>query len=127
MTITELREIQALNTLVFETLGQPEKEREFKFKSLKRWGLDLIIGKKDGKETFFVSEYGKRKAGDIYDEEGVHYEVTEILYEMPKNKKLFAHIEMENGRAYLVGELREGNENIEILRLPAASLLLAYF
>ncbi|WP_457567966.1 TIGR00703 family protein [Desulfurobacterium sp.] len=127
MTITELREIQALNTLVFETLGQPEKEREFKFKSLKRWGLDLIAGKKNGRETFFVSEYGKRKAGDSYSEGGTDYEVTEILYEMPKNKKLFAHIEMENGRAYLVGELREGNENIEILRLPAASLLLAYF
>ncbi|WP_456396355.1 TIGR00703 family protein [Desulfurobacterium sp.] len=127
MTITELREIQALNTLVFETLGQPEKEREFKFKSLKRWGLDLIIGRKNGKETFFVSEYGKRRAGDIYDEGGIHYEVTEILYEMPKNKKLFAHIEMESGRAYLVGELREENENIEILRLPAASLLLTYF
>ncbi|OMH41051.1 TIGR00703 family protein [Desulfurobacterium indicum] len=127
MTITELREIQALNTLVFETLGQPEKEREFKFKSLKRWGLDLIAGKKDGKATFFVSEYGKRKAGDIYDEEGIQYEVTEILYEIPKNKKLFAHIEMENGRAYLVGELRENDKNIEILRLPAASMLLAYF
>ncbi|WP_456464749.1 TIGR00703 family protein [Desulfurobacterium sp.] len=126
MTVAELREIQALNTLVFETLGQPEKGREFKFKSLKRWGLDLIIGKKNGQKAFFVSEYGKRKAGDTYEEEGIHYEVTEVLYEMPKNKKLFAHIEMKNGRAYLVGELIEGSENIEILRLPAPSLLIAY-
>jgi len=73
MNLLELREIQALNTLVFETLGQPEKEREFKFKSLKRWGLDLILGKKGGEETYFVAEYGKRKKGDVYEEEGVEY------------------------------------------------------
>ena len=35
--ITELRLAQLLNTLVFETLGQPEREREFKIKSLKKW------------------------------------------------------------------------------------------
>ncbi len=127
MNVLELREIQALNTLVFETLGQPEKEREFKFKSLKRWGLDLILGKKGGKQTYFVAEYGKRQTGDIYEESGIKYEVDEILYEMPKNKQLFAHIEMHNGRAYLIGQLREKNTNIEILRLPAASLLLAFF
>ncbi len=127
MDLRQLREIQALNTLVFETLGQPEKEREFKFKSLKRWGLDLIFGKRDGEETFFVAEYGKREVGERYEEEGVQYEVSEILYEMPKNKKLFAHIEMMEGRAYIVGQLREGDNNIEILRLPAGSLLLAYF
>ncbi len=125
-TIKELREIQALNTLVFETLGQPEKEREFKFKSLKRWGLDLIFGKKGGKETFFTAEYGKYRKGDTYTLEGVKYEVQEILEEMPKNKRIFAHIEMEQGRAYIVGELREGDENIEILRLPAGVVLLAY-
>ena len=127
MDLRELKEIQALNTLVFETLGQPEKEKEFKFKSLKRWGLDLILGKKDGKETYFVAEEGTKKAGDVYKEGDINYEVSEIIYEMPKNKKLFAHIEMHEGKAYIVGELREGNVNIEILRLPAASLLLAYF
>ncbi len=127
MNILELREIQALNTLVFETLGQPEREREFKFKALKRWGLDLLLGKKNGVETFFVAEFGKRKVGDVYQEGDIEYEVSEVLYEMPKNKKLFAHIEMSEGRAYLVGQLREGDRNIEILRLPASSLLLAYF
>ncbi len=125
--LVELREIQAVNTLVFETLGNPEKEREFKFKSLKRWGLDLILGKKNGKESFFVTEYGKRKKGDVYEEDGITYEVSEVLQDIPKNKKLFAHIEMAEGRAYLVGELKEGDSNLEIFRLPAASLLLAYF
>ncbi len=127
MKVLELREIQALNTLVFETLGQPEKERKFKFKSLKHWGLDLISGKKGGKETYFVAEFGRRHAGDTYEEGGVKYEVNEILYEMPKNKELYAHIEMRDGASYIVGQLREGKENIEIIRLPAASLLLAFF
>ncbi len=127
MSVLELREIQALNTLVFETLGQPEKEREFKFKDLKRWGLDLILGKKGGEQTYFVAEYGKRHAGESYEEDGVRYEVSEILTELPANKRLFAHIEMHEGRAYIVGQLREGSDNIEILRIPAASALLAYF
>jgi len=124
--VYELREVQVLNTLVFETLGQPEKEREFKFKSLKRWGLDLIFGKKGGKLTYFTAEYGKRKVGEKYTEADEQYEVLEILQEMPKNKKIFAHIETHQGTAYLVGELREGDENIEILRLPAGITLLAY-
>ncbi len=124
--IVEIRESQALNTLVFETLGHPEKEREFKFKSLKRWGLDLIQGKVDGKETFFTVELETKKAGDKYSVEGVEYEVTEVLKELPKGKKIFAHIEMVDGRAYFKGDLREGEKNIEIFWIPAGTLLLAF-
>ncbi len=127
MDILQLRELQTINTLVFETLGQPEREREFKLKSLKRWGFDLLLGRKEGETTYFTAEIGKREAGDKYTEENITYEVEEIIHELPKSKKIFAHIEMMNGRAYLVGELREGDENIEILRVPAGSILLAYF
>jgi len=127
MNIVELRELQAINTLVFETLGQPEKEREFKLKSLKRWGFDLLLGKKDGKATYFTAESGKREVGEKFSEEDVYYEVEEIIHELPKNKKIFAHIEMIHGRAYLIGELREVEKNIEILRVPAGSILLTYF
>ncbi len=127
MDLLQLRELQALNTLVFETLGQPEKEREFKLKSLKRWGFDLLFGKKDGQVTFFTAETGKRDVGDKYEEEDIKYEVEEIIHELPKNKKIFAHIEMIQGRAYLIGELREVEENIEILRVPAGAVLLTYF
>ncbi len=127
MNSLERKEVQALNTLVFETLGEVGSEREFKFKALKKWGLDLVLGRKDGKETFFVAEYGRRKEGEVYREGGIEYEVGKVLYELPKNKKFFAHIEMKEGRAYLVGELREESHSTEILRLPAASLLLAYF
>ena len=127
MDIAQLREFQTINTLVFETLGQPEKEREFKLKSLKRWGFDLLFGKKGGEVTYFTAETGKREKGERYTEDEISYEVEEILAELPKNKKIFAHIEMLNGRAYLVGELREGEDNVEILRVLAGSILLAYF
>ncbi len=127
MSIDRLKEVQALNTLVFETLGSPEKEREFKFKELKRWGFDLIRGKIGGKDTYFTAETGRRKVGDKYTVEGVEYEVSEILSDLPKNKKLFAHIESYDGRAYIVCQLREGEENLEILRVPAASLILSFF
>ncbi len=127
MNLQELREIQVLNTLVFETLGQPEKEREFKLKALKRWGFDLIFGKKNGQMTYWTAEANKKDKGDIYEEDDIKYEVEEIIHELPKNKKIFAHIEMFEGKAYLIGELREGEENIEILRVPAGVVLLAYF
>ncbi|RUM61023.1 MAG: TIGR00703 family protein [Persephonella sp.] len=127
MNLLELREIQTINTLVFETLGQPEKEREFKLKALKRWGFDLILGKKGGETTYFTAESGKRDVGDKYIEDDIHYEVEEIIHELPKNKKIFAHIEMFQGRAYIIGELREGDSNIEILRVPAGVILLTYF
>ncbi len=127
MKINELREIVALNTLVFETLGKPEKERNFNFSSLKRWGLDLLKGKKQGVETYFTSELGKRHKGDQYEEAGIHYEVSEVLERMPAKRKIFAHIEMHNGRSVLVAQLREGENNIEIVRLPVASILMAYY
>jgi len=85
---------QTVNTLVFETLGQPEREREFKLKSLRRWGFDLLFGKKSGRTTFFTGELYKYEAGDTYQSEGIEYEVEEVIEELPKNKKIFAHIEM---------------------------------
>jgi len=126
MNLLELREIQAINTLVFETLGQPEKEREFKFKSLKRWGLDLIYGKKNNENTYFVSGYGTKKVGDVYKEGENTYEVMEILTDLPKDAKLYAHIEMFNGVAYLIGDLKLKDKTIRIIELPAGSVLLAY-
>ncbi len=122
----DLRELQALNTLVFETLGKPEKEREFNFGSLKRWGLDLLQGKKNGETTFFTCETGKKKKGDSYSEGDNVFQVDEILEQFPKNKKLFAHIRMKEGIAYLYGELRENDQNLPIIKLPAASILLSF-
>ena len=123
--ITEVRESMLLNTLVFETLGQPEKEREFKLKSLKKWGFDLVFGKKDGEDAFFGVEEGK-KAGDKFNKDDVEYEVKEILEKLPKNKKMFAKIEMVEGRAYLYVYLREGDIDTPILYVPAGEVLLAF-
>jgi uncharacterized protein (TIGR00703 family) len=122
--ITELRREQLLNTLVFETLGAPEREREFKIKALKKWGFDLVFGKKDGVETYFAT--ADKKAGDKYTEDEIEYEVTEILSELPKNKKMFAKIEMVDGRAYLYVYLREDEIDTPILYIPAGEILLAF-
>ena len=127
MKITELKELIALNTLVFETLGKPENERNFNFKSLKRWGLDLIKGKKQGVETYFTTPAGQHNTGEAYEESGNRYEVHEILNKMPDKKKIYAHIQMINGQSFLVAQLREGDENIEIVHLPVASILTAYY
>ena len=122
--ITELRESQLLNTLVFETLGNPEREREFKIKQLKKWGFDLIFGKIDGEEGFFAAS--DKNIGDKYEENEKSYEVVEILKELPKNKKLFAKIEMIEGRAYLYVYLREDDIDTPILHIPAGEILVAF-
>ncbi|MRI59219.1 MAG: TIGR00703 family protein [Epsilonproteobacteria bacterium] len=118
------KEVLLLNTLVFETLGNPEKEREFKLKALKKWGFDLIFGKRDGEETYFAAS-GKSEGG-TFESDGERYEVTQILKELPKNTKVFAHIEMIEGQAYLFVDLREDEKNTPILQLPAGEILLAF-
>ena len=123
MKVNQLREFQVNNTLVFETLGKPEKEREFSLSSLKKWGFDLVFGKKDGKKTFFTTQKGKDKSQTEADSS---FEIQELFESMPKNKKVFARIEMDQGKAYLVADLREKKDNIEILRIPAGSILLAF-
>ncbi len=127
MSILDLKIHQALHTLVFETLGQPEKARAFKIKALKRWGLDLLAGTKDGREAIFVAPTGRRKAGEEYEEADVKYSVKEILQDFPRNQKFYAHITMVQGTAYLVGTLSsESDTDQEILNLPAAPLIFAY-
>jgi len=120
----DLKESKLLNTLIFETLGNPEKERQFKLKQLKKWGFDLVFGKKDGIESYFVTK--DKKEGDSYNEDGVNYQVTNILKELPKNTKVFAHIEMIEGRAWLYVDLREDEINTPILQIPAGEVLLAF-
>ena len=126
MNSSELRTLIALNTLVFETLGQPEKEREFNFKALKRWGLDLLAGKRNGQDSLFVGEQGKYKVADSFDQAGEHFQVNEILSAFPKGSKLLVHIQMIEGTAFLIGELRNNTQNMEVLRIEAPSLLMAF-
>jgi len=122
--ISEVRREMLLNTLVFETLGEPNKEREFKLKSLKKWGFDLIFGTKNGEETYFAA--ADKKCGDKYSENENSFEVKEILEELPKNKKMFARIEMIDGRAYLYVYLRENDVDLPILNIPAGEVLIAF-
>ncbi|NPA32966.1 MAG: TIGR00703 family protein [Aquificae bacterium] len=123
----ELRELIALNTLVFETLGNPPTEREFDFHALRRWGLDLLFGKKDGRDAFFVSDIGKRSSGDVYEEGGSRYEVLEVLSELPKGSRLVARVVSSEGSSFVVGSLIYGESSQEIFRIPAPSMLMAFF
>ncbi|NPB06041.1 MAG: TIGR00703 family protein [Aquificae bacterium] len=116
----------ALRTLVFETLGRPEKEREFTVEDLRRWGFDLLYGKVNGRPAFFVGKLGT-EVGDAWEEEGKAYEVEEVLLELPPKKRLLARVFTRNGTAFLSAYLREGEQDEEILRLPAAELLYAFF
>ena len=120
----ELKEAMLLNTLVFETLGNPENERRFKLKSLKKWGFDLVFGKRDGEETYFAT--ANRQEGERYESDGEEYEVIEILKELPKDREVYAYIEMIEGQAFLLVDLRKGEENIPVLQLPAGEILLAF-
>lgn len=120
--MTDLQRAMLLNTIVFETLGEPQKEREFKLKTLKKWGFDLVFGKEGENEVLFMTQDTK----ESFEKEGTTYKIVEIVQELPKNKKIFAHIEMVEGEAYLCVDIRENEENTEILRLPAGEILIAY-
>ncbi len=37
--VVDAKEVEVVNTLVFETLGNPEREREFKFKVIEKMGI----------------------------------------------------------------------------------------
>ncbi len=124
MKIRELREIQVNRTLVFETLGRPEREREFSLASLKRWGFDLVFGKKGGKNTYFATGSSEKDRDKFPENEQI--EIKELFETLPKNKKVFARIELSQGTAHLVVDLRDTGENLEILRVPAGSILLAF-
>lgn len=124
MKIHDLREIQVTHTLVFETLGSPEREREFSLGSLKKWGFDLVFGKRDGIKTFFAVESGIKGQGK--QPENKEIEIQELLETLPKDKKVFARIELFQGIAQLVVDLRDKERNLEILRVPAGSVLLAF-
>ncbi len=123
--LNELKQKLLLDTLVFETLGKPEKEREFKIKALKKWGFDLLSAQSGENSTFFALKEGK-SIGDTFTQESKEYKITEIFKELPKNKKIYAHIEMMEGRAFLCVDLREDDENQEILRIEAGEILLAF-
>ncbi len=127
MSILEQKMYHALHTLVFETLGRPEEERVFKLKSLKHWGLDLLAGRREGQSAYFVAESGRRRAGDTYSEEGIRYEVEEVIKDLPKKKRFVARIQMIQGAAHIEGALAEGEQRTALFSLPAGALLWAYF
>ena len=53
----------AEQTLVFEKIGNPEKEREFELRSLRDWGFDLLLVWNRGRLTYLLQDEGLRKKG----------------------------------------------------------------
>ncbi len=131
LTAEELaaRHQQALHTYVREVWGPIPREAEVKFRSLKAWGFDLIQGLREGRPALFLADSAAaRKAGDVYEERGERYEVTEVLRELPRDARLAVRVAQEGRRGVARLYYRAaGGEESELFALPAAELLLAYF
>ncbi len=121
----------AERTLVFEKIGNPEKEREFELRSLKDWGFDLLLVWHGGKLTYLLQEEGLREKGETFIHGDEEYTVEEVLTELPKDTSIFAKVEERDGRAYILVEIRHikkrWGEGTLILNVPAAELLIAFF
>ncbi len=121
----------AERTLVFEKLGNPEKEREFELRSLRDWGFDLLLVWHRGKLTYLLQEEGLRKKSETFTWEDEEYTVEEVLEELPKDTSIFAKVEERDGKANILVEVRhvkkKWGEGTLILNVPAAELLIAFF
>jgi len=121
----------AERTLVFEKLGNPDREREFEIHSLRDWGFDLILVWHKGKLTYLLQEQGLRSKGETFIHEEEEYTVEEILEELPKETSIFAKVEEREGQAFIMVEIRQikkkWGEGTLILNVPAPELLIAFF
>ena len=96
----------AERALVFEKIGNPEKEKEYEIRSLRDWGFDLLLVWHKGKLTYLLQEEGLRKKGETFLVDEEEYTVEEVLEELPKDTSIFAKIEERDGRAYILVEIR---------------------
>ncbi len=123
----EIKHAMVLETLVFETVGVPPTEIEFQYRDLKRWGYDLIAGRRDGHPSHFLAEVeDRRRAGDRYQAEGESFEVDAVLDTLPRGTRLTGSIETVDGTAWLALSLTEAEDGRPLARVPAAELLLYY-
>lgn len=124
--LLELKERLFLDTLVFETLGEPAEERMFRYRDLRRWGFDLLSGRRAGIRCRFLAPAAEgRKAGDRYEVGEESFEVEEVLGDLPADTRLLGRIAMREGRAWLALALR-GAEDTALAEVPAGELLLGY-
>ncbi len=127
--VFDLKHQIVLGTYVREKWGEIPRERTFKLKSLKAWGFDLLTGLKNGKFSYFVSETALgRKVGDKYTEEGVSYEIEDLVKTLPKGVELKASVVMEETRPVIEAWIRdEKGTEFPLLRVHAGELLITYF
>ncbi len=73
-----------LESLVFETLGEPAEERFFRYRDLRRCGFDLLSGRRAGTPCRMLAPVVEgRKAGDRYEIGEETFEVEEVLLGLP--------------------------------------------
>jgi len=122
----ELRKQHLLQSQVFEYLDNIQKEGEFKLTSLKSWGIDLLLGKKDGEKAYFTAPENQRNPGEFYREGDFSFQVESVVSELPQNVKITAKIEQEDGIAYVVTTIEKDTVKQTIMKVPAGSLLLSF-
>ncbi len=127
--VFELKHQIVLGTYVREKWGEIPRERVFKLKSLKAWGFDLLTGMKNGKFSYFVSDSDlKRKVGDKYTENGVSYEIEELVKSLPKGVELKASVVLEETRPVIEAWITdEKGTEFPLLKVHAGELLITYF
>ncbi len=124
--LLELKERLFVETLVFENLGDPAGERIFRHRDLRRWGFDLLSGRRRGRPDRFLAPAAEgRRPGEVYERDAERFEVEEVLEELPPDTRLVGRILMRDGRAWLRLTL-EGAEEAALGELPAGELLLGY-
>ncbi len=127
--VFELKHQIVLGTYVREKWGEIPRERTFKLKSLKAWGFDLLTGMKDGKFSYFVSDSDlRRKVGDKYTEDGISYEIEEMVKSLPKGVELRASVVLEETRPVIEAWIRdEKGTEFPLFKVHAGELLITYF
>lgn len=121
------RSAQLAHTLTVEKWAELPTEMEVKFKALKHWGFDLIAGRRNGEDTWFVAEADRYRAGDAFDQNGHHHEVSEVLTGLPANTRLTVVITSEEHEAQVEALLWDeaAQRSVSLFRLPATEVLLA--
>ena len=116
------------DTLVFETIAPPSDLVEFRFSDLERWGYDLVRGRCDHREAYFLSAVdSSHRVGDCHEEGGHGFEPDEILRELPGESRLMAQTSQIEGRTWLELSLSMATGDRQLARIPAAELLLHCF
>jgi len=123
----EIKHSVLLETRVFEDGGAMPETAGFTFRDLKRWGFDLLSGKREGQSAWFLAEAEEqRRAGENFETGEGHFEVEQKHDALPDDTRLTGRLIMQDGRAMLALSL-EGRVNEKALAVLPAGEVLAWY